>query len=61
MFTNRVALATQIKAVKEKMSKYVDDFSATLQEEQLDRFMRPLEAIAAACTTPSTVEDAQDF
>ena len=61
MFNNRAALATQIKNVKEKMAKYVEDFAATLNDEQIDRFSRPLEAIAAACTTPSTVEEAQDF
>ena len=61
MFTNRAALATQIKSVKEKMSKYVEEFAATLTDEQIDRFTRPLEAIAAACSTPSTAEEAQDF
>ena len=61
MFTNRAALATQIKSVKEKMSKYVEEFATTLTDEQIDRFSRPLEAIAAACTTPSTAEEAQDF
>lgn len=61
MFTNRAALATQIKSVKEKMSKYVEEFATTLTDEQIDRFSRPLEAIAAACMTPSTAEEAQDF
>lgn len=61
MFTNRAALATQTINVKEKMGKYIEEFGAKLTDEQLDRFSRPLEAITAACSTPSTAEDAQDF
>jgi hypothetical protein len=61
MFSNRQALATQSSAVKEKMAKYVEDFATSLNDEQLDRFARPLEVIGTACMATSTVDDAQDF
>lgn len=61
MFSNRQALATQKTDVKTKMAKYVEDFALALNDEQMERFSRPLEAITAACSTPSTVEEAQDF
>lgn len=61
MFSNRQALATQKQDVKTKMAKYVEDFAVSLSEELMERFTRPLEAINAACSTPSTVEEAQDF
>lgn len=61
MFSNRQALAIQAASVKEKMAKYVEDFALSLNEEQLDRFSRPLETIGNACSAPATVEDAQDF
>ena len=61
MFSNRTALATQTKAVKEKMAKYVEDFALSLNDEQVDRFSRPLEAVGQACSTASTLEEAKDF
>ena len=61
MFSNRAALATQPAHVKEKMLTYVTDFAAQLADEQLERFVRPLEAVQASCAIVANVEDAQDF
>lgn len=61
MFGNRQALATQPNDRKERIAKYVEEFAATLTDEQLDRFTRPLEAVSAACVALASIEDATDF
>lgn len=61
LFANRQALATQGASVKEKMKGYVEAFAVTLNEEQADRYTRPIEAVLKGCETPDTVGAATDF
>jgi diketogulonate reductase-like aldo/keto reductase len=56
--TNRNALVLQQATTKEKVKARLEAFAADLSEEDLTKFMRPLESATAACA--QTV-DALDF
>jgi hypothetical protein len=61
LFSNRQALATQSAVVKEKMKGYVEEFAAALNDEQAERYTRPLEAVLKGCEAADTVSAATDF
>ncbi len=58
LFSNRAALEVQNASTKEKMTAYVSQFSESLSEELLEKFMKPLENVLASA---STSKDAEDF
>lgn len=49
LFSNRTALKVATGDTKAKIKKYVEDFSATLSTEDLERFERPLTVIMETC------------
>lgn len=61
LFSNRQALSTQGANVKEKMKGYVEQFAVTLNDEQAERYTRPLEAVLKGCEAADTVAAAIDF
>lgn len=61
LFSNRQALSTQGANVKEKMKGYVEAFAVTLNDEQAERYTRPLEAVIKGCEAADTVSAAIDF
>lgn len=63
LFNNRQALALQSNDMKEKMKAYVESFAAEyLNEEQLDAWTRPIEAVLETCKPEETaVESLDDF
>jgi hypothetical protein len=57
-FSNKAALETASADHKAKLSDYVDQFGASLEEETLARYSRPLENVSAACAVATpTAED----
>lgn len=59
LFATKKALATQPNEMKAKVAKRVEDFVKSLSEEQIERFMRPLEGIAESVKPMAS--DAMDF
>lgn len=58
-FGSKDALETASAENKAKIKGYVEDFGASLDEETLERYARPLETISARCD--SATPDAKDF
>ena len=58
-FGSKDALETASADHKAKVKAYVEDFGASLDEETLERYSRPLETIAARCETATPA--AEDF
>lgn len=56
LFKNNPALESQSTEMKGKIQKYVEDFAATLSEEQVDRYDRTLTKVLETCqaATPDT-------
>ena len=56
LFKNNPALESQSAEMKGKIQKYVEDFAATLSEEQVDRYDRTLTKVLETCqaATPDT-------
>lgn len=57
LFGNKEALKLQSAEAKAKMAKYVEDFSEALEEEKLNRYMKYLESVNAACELVTEVDD----
>ncbi len=57
LFASKQSLALQSPENKAKMAQYVADFAETLEEPQMARYMKYLEAINAACEVGEEVED----
>lgn len=57
LFGNKAALSLQSDTNKQKVAKYVEDFAATLDEAKLERYMKYLESIQAACEATTEVDD----
>lgn len=57
LFASRQSLALQSTENKAKMAQYVAEFAETLDDAQLTRFMKYLEAINQACEVTDEVED----
>lgn len=55
---NRDALSLQAQGVKDKVKARLDGFAESLSAEDLEKFMRPLEAAQQAC---EAVEETMDF
>lgn len=51
LFGNRAALSLQSTKNKDKMKAYVEEFAAALEEAQLERMSRPIEAVLEACSS----------
>lgn len=56
LFSNRQALALQSATNKGKIKAYVESFGAQLEEAQLERLAKPLDAVLAACEDTGEVE-----
>lgn len=53
LFKNREALALQSDTMKGKIREYVEAFAATLTEEQIERYDRPISRVLETCQAPS--------
>lgn len=58
-FGSKDALETASADHKGKVKAYIEEFGASLDEETLERYARPLETISARCE--SATPDAKDF
>lgn len=59
LFNNKTALMTQTEAMRTKMAKYVEDYAATLNEADMERFTKPIDSVLEVCAT--TVQVGDDF
>lgn len=57
LFNNKTALMTQTEAMRTKMAKYVEDYAATLNEADMERFTKPIDSILEVCATSVQVGD----
>lgn len=57
LFSNRPALFLQTSDNKQKMAQYVEDFSGSLDEAKLARYMKYLESVLVACEVGAEVDD----
>lgn len=57
LFASKQALGLQDQKNKDKMAKYVEEFAITLDEAQMNRFMKYLESVSKACEPSVEIDD----
>lgn len=57
LFANKQALSLQTPENKAKIAKYVEDFATSLDETKLERYMKYLDSVTAACEVTTEVDD----
>lgn len=57
LFSNRQALALQSADNKAKVKGYVEQFIDTIEEDKLERYQKPIDAVLATCEAAAVAED----